>query len=80
MTDNLRRILPIDMKIAFPHSIRSDILIFIGGDISHLVKKFVNALERSDEKYYTNFFFENNIMSLNILEMFGRSQLVAEWA
>ena len=56
------------MKIDFPHSIRSDILVFIGGDIPHLVKKFVNALERSGEKYYTKFFFENNIMSLKILE------------
>ena len=39
LTDNLRRLLPMDIKIAFPHPIRSDILIFIGGDIPYLVKK-----------------------------------------
>ena len=29
LTGNLRRLLPMDMNIAFPHLIRSDILIFI---------------------------------------------------
>ena len=28
LSDNLRRLLPMDMKITFPHPIRSDILIF----------------------------------------------------
>ena len=68
LSDNLRRLLPMDMKIAFPHPIRSDILIFIGGDMPHLVKKFVNTLERSGEKDSTNLFFENNYMSLKTLE------------
>ena len=33
-----------------------------------LLKKFVNALERSGEKDSTNLFFENNHMSLKMLE------------
>ena len=78
LTDNLRRLLPMGMKIAFPHQVRSDRLIFIGGDKSYLVKKIVNTLERSGKKYSTNLFFENNHMSLKILEFLGRSQQVAE--
>ena len=67
-TDNLRRLLPMDMEIAFYHPIRRDILIFIGVDMPHLVKKFVNALERNGEKDSTIFFFENNHMSIKMLE------------
>ena len=37
LTDNLRRLLPMGMKIAFPHQVRSDRLTFIGGDKSYLV-------------------------------------------
>ena len=66
LNDNLRRLLPMDMKIAFNHPIRSAILIFIRGDMPHLIKKFVNVLERSGEKYSTNLFFENNHMSLKM--------------
>ena len=44
-----------DINIAFPHPIRNDILLFIGGDMPHLVKNVVNALERSVEKYSTIF-------------------------
>ena len=54
LTDNLRRLLPMDMKITFPHLIRSDVLLVIGGNMPHLVKKFVNGLERSDENDSTN--------------------------
>ena len=35
----------------------------------HLVKKFVNTLERSGEKDSTNLFFENNHIPLKILEI-----------
>ena len=56
LTGNLRRLLPMDMKIVFPHQIRSDILIFIRGDMPHLIKRFVNSLERSGEKDSIIFF------------------------
>ena len=45
-----------DMKIVFPHPIRSDILIFIECDMPHLIKRFVNSLKRSGEKDSIMFF------------------------
>jgi hypothetical protein len=36
-----------DMKVAFHHPTRPSSIIFIGGDMPHLIKKCVNALERT---------------------------------
>jgi hypothetical protein len=40
--------LPWEMKIAFPHPTMSKILIFVGANVPHGVKKLVNALEKRD--------------------------------
>ena len=50
LTDNLRRLLPTDIKKSFPHPLRSDILLFIGSDMPYLIQKFVKDLERSGNK------------------------------
>ena len=38
------------MKITFLHPKRSDVLIFIGGDMPHIVKRMVNVLESSSKE------------------------------
>ena len=42
---------PLNMKVSFKHPIFGDdgIFIFIDSDMPHLIKKFVNALERSGQ-------------------------------
>ena len=39
--------LPLDFKVAFDHPTIPGILIFAAGDMPHLIKKIVNAMERS---------------------------------
>ena len=49
-TPEQKAIFPIKQKLAFYHPMRPDILIFLGGEMPHLVKKTVNALENSGIK------------------------------
>ena len=39
-----------EKKIAFLHPKRSDVLIFIGGDMPHIVKRMVNVLKSSSKE------------------------------
>lgn len=47
---DLLEILPIDMKIGFYHPTYKEVIIFISADMPHLMKKIVNALERTSVK------------------------------
>ena len=49
-TENQNKYLNLEKNIAFIHPKRSDILIFIGGDMPHIVKRMVNVLESSSEE------------------------------
>ena len=42
--------LDLEKKIEFLHPKRSDVLIFIGGDMPHIVKRIVNVLESSNKE------------------------------
>lgn len=42
--------LPKDMKVGFYHPIKKDVVIYIGGEMPHWVKKFVNAMENSSKE------------------------------
>ena len=59
---------PVSFKIAFRHPLRPDIIILIGGDMPHLLKKIVNALERSGVKKSTDLHFRGQKLSLKMLQ------------
>jgi hypothetical protein len=60
---------PTSMKIAFRHPCRKDLLIFVQGDMPHIVKKFVNALERSSDYQSTTWLqFRGQYLSLGDLQ------------
>jgi hypothetical protein len=68
LTDNQRSIFPLEKKVAFHHPTRDDITIFIGGEMPHLIKKIVNAFERSAPGCKsTHLHFQGNEMSLKML-------------
>ena len=61
---------PMNMKVAFPHpSLSKDgVIIFIDSDMPHLIKKFVNALERSGSSDSdTDLHFRGHKLSLKML-------------
>ena len=61
---------PMNMKVAFPHlSLSKDgVIIFIDSDMPHLIKKFVNALERSSSSDSdTDLHFRGHKLSLKML-------------
>ena len=41
--------LPANMMVAFDHPHYSDVLVFIGGEMPHWIKKFINAMENSSD-------------------------------
>ena len=49
-TEDQNKYLDMEKKIAFLHPKRSDVLIFIGGDMPHIVKRIVNVLESSSKE------------------------------
>ena len=51
---NQNKVLLLDLKIAFRHPIRSHILIFIGGDMPHLIKKFAKPSKETDSSVSEN--------------------------
>ena len=57
------------LPIAFAHPCNENIKIFIGGEIPHWVKKFLNRLERSNAKK-TKFSlkFRSQIISLDMIK------------
>ena len=55
-------------KIAFQHPLRSDLIVSIGGEMPHLMKKICNAFERSGIKKSTNLKFRGKLMSLSMLK------------
>ena len=60
---------PTSMKIAFRHPCRKDLLIFVQGDMPHIIKKFVNALERSGDYNSTTWLqFREQYLSLGDLQ------------
>ena len=61
---------PMNMKVAFNHPTLSNdgIVIFIDSDMPHLIKKFVNALERSGlSEHDTDLYFHEHKLSLNMI-------------
>ena len=50
LTEKQNSLLPLtEYKVAFRHPIQNNIIIFLGGEMPHLIKKIVNAFERSVE-------------------------------
>ena len=49
-TDDQKKYLDLNLKIAFKHPKQKDILIFIGGDMPHIVKEMVMFLESKCKK------------------------------
>mmetsp|Transcript_22314 Transcript_22314/g.46238 ORF Transcript_22314/g.46238 Transcript_22314/m.46238 type:complete len:684 (-) Transcript_22314:1284-3335(-) len=58
-----------DLPLAFHHPVHTDILIFVGGDMPHAIKKFVNALEVSGwPSHSRNLRFRGQKLSLQMIE------------
>ena len=49
-TDDQKTCFDLNPKIAFKHPKQKDVLIFIGGDMPHIVKRMVMFLESSSKK------------------------------
>lgn len=59
--------IPLKMKIAYWHPCfekKDNIIIFLHSDMPHLIKKIVNALERTDQESSTDLHFRRKKMSL----------------
>jgi len=64
-----KTIIPLsEYNVAFHHPIQNDITIFIGGEMPHLIKKIVNALERSGSVKSTDLNFRNQPMTLKMIQ------------
>ena len=69
LTTGQQTILPLlGHKVAFKHPIQDDITIFIGGEMPHLIKKIINALERSGSAKSTDLIFRNQPMTLAMIQ------------
>lgn len=67
-----------DMPIAFKHPVSTN-LIFVGGEMSHWVKKFVNAMENSslpDSKSKRKMMYQGSEIKLSLIEEVWRSTLL----
>ena len=68
--------LPQDIPSAFYHPIFPDVMVFIGGEMPHWVKKFVNAMENSSiRKEKRNMTFRGEEVSLGMVEDVWRDGL-----
>ena len=68
--------LPQDIPVAFYHPIFSDVKVYIGGEMPHWVKKFVNAMENSSiSKEKRNMIFRGREISLGMIESVWRESL-----
>ena len=64
---------PVDFKIAFEHPTIEGLYIFIAGDMPHLVKKIVNAFERSGiSRKKTKLSFKGQRISLKMIQKYGK--------
>jgi hypothetical protein len=63
-------LLPASYKIGFPHPVDNQYLIFIVGNMLHIIKKFVNALKRSGDadNHSTQLIFDGQLMTLHKLK------------
>ena len=69
LTTKQKTIIPLsEYNVAFHHPIQNDITIFIGGEMPHLIKKIVNALERSGSVKSTDLNFRNQPMTLKMIQ------------
>ena len=67
-TEDQNKYLDMEKKIAFLHPKRSDVLIFIGGDMPHIVKRMVNVLESgSKENSKRNLKYNGEKLNLKML-------------
>ena len=67
-TEEQKNFFPMKQKLAFPHPMRPDLKIFIGGEIPHWIKQLVIALERSGIKPSTDLEFKGKKLSLAMLQ------------
>ena len=58
----------LDYNVTFKHPILNNILIFIGDEMPHLIKKIVNELERSGSVRSTDLRFRNQLMTLKMIQ------------
>lgn len=65
-----------DLPVCFRHPCDENLRVFIGGEMPHLVKKIVNALERSDS-YKSNTYLkkDDKAMKLSMIENVWRDDL-----
>ena len=61
--------LPLDLTIGFRHPIHPDVIVFICADMPHLIKKIVNAFDRSSKpRNKTSLCFRGKPISLGIIQ------------
>ena len=69
LTTKQKTIFPLSQyNVAFHHPIQENIIIFVGGEMPHLIKKIVNALERSGSVKSTDLLFRDQPMTLKMLQ------------
>ena len=69
LTAKQQTLLPLsEYKVAFNHPIHADTIIFLGGEMPHLIKKIVNAFERSGSVKSTDLQFRGQHLSLKMLQ------------
>ena len=67
--------LPQDILVAFPHPSFSSIMVYIGGEMPHWVKKFVNAMDNSSfKKEKRDLTFRGAKINLGMIEDVWRQQ------
>ena len=57
-----------NLNVVFHHPIQDDVIIFIGGEMPHLIKKIVNTFERSGTVKSTDLYFREQHVSLSMLQ------------
>ena len=69
LTTKQQTLLPLtEYNVAFKHPIQDNVIILVGGEMPHLVKKIVNAFERSGSVKSTDLQFRGEHLSLKMLQ------------
>ena len=69
LTTKQKTLLPLtEYDVAFRHPIQDNVIILVGGEMPHLVKKIVNAFERSGSVKSTDLQFRGEHISLKMLQ------------
>ena len=55
-------------NVGFQHPIQDNVIIFISGEMPHLIKKIVNALERSGSVKSIDLYFRGQHVSVKMLQ------------